>query len=543
MLIGIGKFCYVYFLVRSCMKIIVLISLLFCGRCVGQITFQKTYASNLEDKIVSILETYDGGYLASGITYFPTIDSEFVFLFKTDITGDTLWTRTYSILDNVYYGRSIQTMDGGFAVIGTVDNHQNFDQDLFFLKTDISGIPIWAKTYGGINGGFNTHDQAISVEQTSDGGYIIGAVSNSLASGDDIYLIRIDANGDTLWTKSFGGASSDRCSAVMQSVDSGFMVLGWTSSFGDGQLDIFLIKTNANGDTLWTKCYYGDSAYYDMESIIETRDSGFVMSGVRSHSPWLSGDAYFLKVDSSGNPLLSKTYNSGHYTGGMRMIETVDNNYIIAGIVTGSIADSANFYLLKIDANGDTLFTKTYEKAMDYYNYNVSIVQAYDSGFVLAGSTNLYGAGDNDNTLIKTNSGGVTTCNGSSKPTSISSPLIQVESASSAVSGLVTIVNSVIPVLVNVPMSVTTQCMMNSSVLIEDPSSISFSPNPFIYQIKVTSTDKGEIIIYDSPGKEILRQNIFAGESIIPTDRLSPGLYFLHYSSEKKLANFKLLKY
>ncbi len=166
---------------------------------------------------------------------------------------DTLWTKAFGGT-NEDYGRSVQeTSDGGYIIAGYTKSFGAGSYDVYLIKTDANGDTTWTKTYGGSN-----IDQGYSVEQTSDGGYIIAGNSKSFGAGlDDVYLIKTDANGDTTWTKTYGGSNIDQGYSVEQTSDGGYIIAGYTKSFGAGSYDVYLIKTDANGDTTWTKTYGG----------------------------------------------------------------------------------------------------------------------------------------------------------------------------------------------------------------------------------------------------------------------------------------------
>ena len=146
----------------------------------------------------------------------------------------------------------------------------------FGTPTIAQGIPdtLWTRTYGGIG-----WDRGYGLEQTLDGSYILAGYTTSFgAGGEDVYLIKTDANGDTLWTRTYGGASYDRGFAIRQTNDNGFIIVGMTYSFGSGQGDVYLIKTDSLGNQLWTQTYGGDSVDYGT-SVQQTSDNGYVVVG------------------------------------------------------------------------------------------------------------------------------------------------------------------------------------------------------------------------------------------------------------------------
>jgi len=166
------------------------------------------------------------------------------------------------------------------------------------IKTNANGDTLWTKTYGGAD-----HDEGHSVQQTTDGGYIITGFTFSFGIGTiNVYLIKTDANGDTLWTKTYGGYGDDEGYDIQQTTDSGYIITGATGSFGAGGSDIYLIKTKSNGDTLWTKIY-GESFFDEGLSVQQTNDGSYIIAGYTSSfgSSQSYGGIYLIKTDANGN--------------------------------------------------------------------------------------------------------------------------------------------------------------------------------------------------------------------------------------------------
>jgi hypothetical protein len=208
------------------------------------VTFAKTYGGTNNDEASSVQQTSDGGYIVAGYTQSFGAGSWDIFLIKTDANGDVQWAKTYGGTSSDFASSVQQTSDGGYIVAGTTWSFGVGDYDIFLIKTDANGNVQWAKAYGGTN-----EDRAFSVQQTSDGGYIVAGYTNSFGAGShDIFLIKTDAYGNVEWAKTYGGTDGDYASSVQQTSDGGYIVAGGTYSFGAGWVDIFLIKTDANGD-------------------------------------------------------------------------------------------------------------------------------------------------------------------------------------------------------------------------------------------------------------------------------------------------------
>jgi hypothetical protein len=202
---------------------------------------------------------------------------------------DTLWTKTYGGTGGED-GLSVQECaSGGFIIVGGTSSFGAGDCDVYLIRTDSNGDTLWTRTYGGTD-----REMGVSVQECTGGGFIITGETGPFGAGD-VYLIRTDADGDTLWTKTYGGIDDDGSHSVQECAEGGFVIAGGTSSFGAGLNDVYLIRTDSNGDTLWTKTYGGTNPDYGF-SVQECASGGFVIVG-RTHSFGAdSGNVYLIRV-------------------------------------------------------------------------------------------------------------------------------------------------------------------------------------------------------------------------------------------------------
>jgi hypothetical protein len=316
-----------------------------------------------------------------------------------------LWQKTYGGPGYDEGFSAAQTSDGGYIVVGYTKSYSapenpSFD-DVYLIKTDSNGNMLWQKTYGGPD-----RDAGHSVLQTNDGGYIIiGDTRSYGAGGSDVYLIKTDSNGNMIWQKTYGGTEWDEGYSLAQTNDGGYIVVGYTKSYGAGDDDVYLIKTDTNGNLLWQKTYGGPD--WDVGfSLALTSDGGYIITGERHpSSAYYLGDVYLIKTDSNGNMLWQKTYGGPLDDFGVSVAQTGDGGYIIAGEkkesygATKSYAGNYDVYLIKTDSNGNMLWQKTYG-GPDFDN-SCSVLQTIDGGYIIAGYTESYGAGGGDVWLIK----------------------------------------------------------------------------------------------------------------------------------------------
>ena len=237
----------------------------------------------------SVQRTTDGGYIITGFSSEGSFSS--VCLIKTLPNRNELWNKTFDLSTGHDIGRSVQqTTDGGYIITG--DNYFYGNSNIFLLKTDENGNELWTKTFEGLIGN--------SVQRTTDGGYIITGVLNH-----DVCLIKTDENGNELWTKTFGGEEgeeSDVGKSVQQTTDGGYIIVGSTRSFGNGQSDVYLIKTDENGEELWSQTFGGESNDYG-ESVQETTDGEYIITGTiwDSESGFGKTDVLLIKTDRNGD--------------------------------------------------------------------------------------------------------------------------------------------------------------------------------------------------------------------------------------------------
>ncbi len=355
----------------------------------------RTYGGTNYDWGFSVQQTTDGGYIIAGTTISFGAGAWDFYLIKTDSIGDTLWTKTYGGV-NIDYGYSVQqTSDGGYIVVGYTTSFGTGAADVYLIKTDSTGDTLWTKTYGGTN-----EDYGYSVQQTSDGGYIIvGATDSFNPFIFDVYLIKTNASGDTLWTKTFGGADHDKGWYVQQVSDIGYIIAGETWSLGAGSADVYLIKTDSTGDTLWTKTYGGTNEDYGY-SVQQTSDGGYIIVGYTKSFGTGSADVYLIKSNSFGDTLWTRIFGKSNDDYGYSVQQTSDEGYIVAGWSYSFGTGSADVYLIKTNATGDTLWTRIYGGTWDDDSYSVK--QTSDGGYIIAGDTRSFGAGYFDVYLIKT---------------------------------------------------------------------------------------------------------------------------------------------
>jgi hypothetical protein len=315
---------------------------------------------------------------------------------------DTLWARTYGGLGNDIAYSVCETSDGCYVAVGYTSSFGSGPQDVYVIKTASNGDTLWTKTWGG-----GSWDGGHYVCETSDSGYIIAAYTESFgAGGKDVYLIKIDANGVEQWTKTYGTGNQDVAYSVCETADSGYIVVGYINGPSDWvKGDLWILKTDPSGDTLWTKMYGGAGEDYGV-SIRETADSGYVIAGINSSVSAGGKDVWLVKIDAQGDTVWTKVYGGSLEDVGYGVNVCSDSGYIVTGYINGTGQWTAgDLWLLKTDVSGDTMWTKIYGSAGEDFAFDA--FPTADGGYIMGGETG-FGAGLKDVWLIKTNAIGDT---------------------------------------------------------------------------------------------------------------------------------------
>lgn len=491
------------------LTIAIIAAFIFCDLN-AQTFFKKTLGGPNSDRGYSVRQTTDGGYIVAGTKEQGVASPTDVYLIKTDANGNEVWSKTFGGAEGDEVNAVQQTSDGGYILVGWTGSFGAVYNDIYLLKTDANGDTVWTKVYrkGNDSGG-------ISVQQTIDGGYIIAGFTD-FNSHYDAYVIKTNAAGDTDWTKTFGGSDDDFAHSVQQTNDGGYIIVGFSASFSaNGDDDIYLVKMDANGNISWTKTIGGaddDDGY----SVQQTTDGGYIIAGSTQSFGAGEFDAYLVKTNANGDTLWTRTFGKESFDEGFFVQQTTDGGYILTGYVINNPLTSGDFdvYLVKTDANGNATWTKTFDYGTaDDYGYSVQ--QTLDGGFIITGYTEGSGNG-NDVILIKTD------CKGNHNLW---------DSANC-------IVTSAMPEL-------------NSTL---DFPLIIVRPNPFndvtTIIIQNTATEKVNQLslkLFDLPGKQIdvlYQVSLTDSRSEVRIERngLPEGVYFFHVMNKNKLTgNGKLI--
>jgi hypothetical protein len=351
----------------------------------------------------SLIQTSDGGYAIAGTTESFGAGILDVYFVKLDANGNLQWTKTIGGKDWEAGISLIQTSDGGYAIAGFTKSFSAGGHDVYVVKLDANGNLQWTKTIGG-----KETDVCNSLIQTSDGGYAITGGTNSFGAGEpDVYVVKLDANGNLQWTKTIGGENWDVGFSLVQTSDGGYAIAGATNSFDAGEADVYVVKLDASGSLQWTKTIGGPTSEIG-SSLIQTSDGGYAIVGATNSFGAGGEDVYVVKLDASGNLQWTKTIGGPGADWGRSLIQTSDGGYAIAGCTKSFGAGGLDVYVVKLDANGNLQWTKTIGGPDS--EEGVYLIQTSDGGYAIAGETESFGAGGKDVYVVRLDRNGNACC-------------------------------------------------------------------------------------------------------------------------------------
>ena len=401
----------------------------FYGQAPG-IVWQKCYGGNGYEQAECVRQTNDGGYIAVGYTTssdgdlvgHPSGTSNDYWIVKLNSNGGIVWKKTLGGTKQDKAFSVETTNDGGYIVMGTTNSNDldvtdfvgpsDSDVSTWIIKLNASGGIQWKKSYRGSS----FYDElAKSIHQTADGGYIFTGSFFLYGSGTEMWIVKLDANGEIVWQKNYGGTRAEHATAIQSTSDGGYIVVGDTNSLdgnvtgfhgasNNGSPDVWVIKLNGSGDLQWQKTLGGTFDDYGTD-IAQTSDGGYILAGrtrsfdgdvIGYHFFSTSGndnvepDAWIIKLDSTGNMEWNKAYGGSYDDGwNCRIIQTQDQRYVFVcaiGSYDGDVDENHgnnNAWAVKIDGSGNILW----KQSMGTYptTYPTSIEQTADNGFVISG--------------------------------------------------------------------------------------------------------------------------------------------------------------
>ncbi|MFA7275056.1 MAG: T9SS type A sorting domain-containing protein [Crocinitomicaceae bacterium] len=517
----------------------------------SQTTFQRAFGGTASDEGLSVRQTPDGGYIIAGTTTSYGSGGRDVLVIKTDFAGDTIWTRTYGDSNGNEYGYCIQlTNDGGYIVSGSSQNFFSGEEDMYLLKLKANGDTSWTRNYGG-----NGFEGGYYVQQTSDGGYIMSGQTPAFgAGGFDVYLVKINDNGNIAWTKTYGGLDAEYANAVQQTSDGGYIITGSNgNTFGFGGSDFYLIKTDSLGNHIWSKTY-GDTGFEEGKAVKQTTDGGYIIAGSSENTLGPLGPNFCLiKTNSVGDTLWAKLYGGSMIDECYDVQQTSDGGYIMVGkSFSFSTNGDYDVYVVKVNSQGIEQWSKTYGGSTTNHNeIGYSIQQTSDNGFIITGET-LYGfgVGLRNLYLIKTDSLGNSGCNEGTPVTVVSNYSPQVATTPTSVGTGGNMLMAVTQIHAGTTQTNLCLNIPNAIQDINENFSINVYPNPFDSKVTISISDNvqiNSINIHNIFGQVVKSQVDFSkshssNSIILELNELKNGIYFIELVASGFNKTLKLIK-
>ncbi len=355
------------------------------------------FGGNAEDFGHSIIQTKDRGYVGAGFSesFGPDGDMD-VYVIRTDVDGTEIWENYY---DDGFkeFGYSItETPDHGFLVAGEIFPTQLSDANVYLLKINADGQKLWSKQFGG-----SGDDSGYRIIPTTfSSGYLIVGSTTSLGNGQrDVFLVKIDAQGNQVWSKAYGTSGDDNGRSVLE-VPDGYLVAGTAFNPANGTKDGYLLKVDFSGNEVWSKFFGSTTDIDQLYDLVLAADGNLALAG---HTGTTS-DGWLFKTDLDGNEIWSKTFGGQLGDDVHDLLKTNNGDLVVTG-VTEIDSTNADVFLTRFDNNGNEIWTNNIGRGI-YLDWGQSVAPTEDDGFIVIGYNSLLGIFGNDVTFIKAGADG-----------------------------------------------------------------------------------------------------------------------------------------
>ena len=354
--------------------------------------WNKTFGGINNDVAKSVVKTSDNCYVILGET--NSYGNTDIWLLKTDMLGNELWNKTFGEFKNEKAMSIVETQDKGLIFIGYTTSIETDDKNVIVIKTDNDGNQLWSKTFGG-----SKDEWGWDIEETFDGGFILTGQTMSYGAGFfDAWLIRIDSLGNELWNKTYGGVDGDYGQSIDQTSDLGYIITGETFSYGAGDGDVQLIKTDCNGTLLWSKTYGGRLKDFGT-TVLQLEDKGYLIVGGTYNYGMGECDIWVIKTDEHGNKIWDKTFGGYKTEWAWNCIKSIDRGFFLIGFTDSYQSKNDDMIIIKIDEQGNLLWEKIIGGLSKDWGWSACTTD--EQNLIVVGETASFGKGNSDMWLIK----------------------------------------------------------------------------------------------------------------------------------------------
>ncbi len=349
----------------------------------GNIEWTKLVSLERRDIGYDFTQDTEGRYVIVGATkYFEQGESD-VYLLNVDTEGKVYWSRAIGATGNEE-GYAIIPANEGYAIVGYTESFGQGNRDVYLIKVSSKGYLQWARAIGG-----KASDEGYAIVQALDGGYVIAGYTESFGQGKkDVYIIKVDHRGIIQWSRTIGGPEEDAAKALISTFDGGYLAVGYTQSFGRGKADVYVVKLDAAGNLQWTRTI-GGKDWDEGCAVVQTPDSGYIITGITQSFGYGGADVYIIKLDAEGNLQWNKVIGGVYDDGGYAITQTQDGNYAIVGYTQSFGKGWEDAYIIKLDAEGNLQWTKVIGGESSDYGYAIDHVS--DDVYVIVGYTESLG--------------------------------------------------------------------------------------------------------------------------------------------------------
>jgi hypothetical protein len=315
------------------------------------VVFEKRLGGHDIDNGNDIIMTEDGGVLIAGYTFSKGAGKADAYLVKCNSGGDIEWDKTYGWGENDQVFSVTRTHDGGYIAAGVTESYSAGRRDVYVIKVDNNGNKEWEKIFGG-----EKEDEANCVIQTEDGGYMIaGMTFSSGVGGGDVYLLKLNRNSELEWEKTYGGKAKDFANHIEQTDDGGYIVVG----YGGEKRDIYVLSLDGKGNVRWEKMFGGEN--FDVGNyIISTNDGGYIIAAITQPKKNGVTEVYIIKLKNNGMKQWERKIGGEDHCGSRAVKQLENGGYIVVGTTKNNENHIDNVFLMELDSEGNTRWMETF---------------------------------------------------------------------------------------------------------------------------------------------------------------------------------------